>query len=118
MDEKMHPLEDIKALEGIKVIDLTEALAGPYCGMMLGDLGADVVKVERPGRGDQARGYGPPFVEGESAYFMSLNRNKQSLTLNLASVEGQGIMRHLLTGADVFLLYMPRQSSWKKYGFD
>jgi crotonobetainyl-CoA:carnitine CoA-transferase CaiB-like acyl-CoA transferase len=118
MDEKMHPLEGIKALEGIKVIDLTEALAGPYCGMMLGDLGADVVKVERPGRGDQARGYGPPFVEGESAYFMSLNRNKQSLTLNLTSVEGQGIMRRLLTGADVFLLNMPRQSSWKKYGFD
>jgi crotonobetainyl-CoA:carnitine CoA-transferase CaiB-like acyl-CoA transferase len=112
MDEMMSPLE------GIRVIDLTEALAGPYCGMMLGDLGADVIKVERPGRGDQARGYGPPFVEGESAYFMSLNRNKQSLTLNLATPEGQEILRRLLKGADVFLLNMPRQASWKKYGID
>jgi formyl-CoA transferase/CoA:oxalate CoA-transferase len=112
MDEMMRPLE------GIRVIDLTEALAGPYCGMMLGDLGADVIKVERPGRGDQARGYGPPFVEGESAYFMSLNRNKQSLTLNLATPEGQEILRRLLKGADVFLLNMPRQASWKKYGID
>ena len=105
-------------LENIAVIDLTEALAGPFCGMMLGDLGADVVKVERPGKGDQARGYGPPFAEGESAYFMALNRNKRSLTLNLASEEGQAIMARLLNEADVFLLNMPRQSSWQKYGFD
>ncbi len=112
MKRNMNPLE------GVKVIDLTEALAGPYCGMMLGDFGADVIKVERPGRGDQARGYGPPFVEGESAYFMSLNRNKQSLTLNLATPEGQKILRRLLEGADVFLLNMPRLASWKKYGID
>lgn len=112
MDESLRPLD------GLQVIDLTEALAGPYCAMMLGDLGANVIKVERPGRGDQARGYGPPFVDGESAYFMSLNRNKQSITLNLVSPEGQEIMQRLLAGADVFLLNMPRQSSWKKYGFD
>jgi crotonobetainyl-CoA:carnitine CoA-transferase CaiB-like acyl-CoA transferase len=105
-------------LADISVVDLTEALAGPFCGMMLGDLGADVVKVERPGRGDQARGYGPPFAEGESAYFMALNRNKRSLTLNLATEEGQGVMARLLSRADVFLLNMPRQSSWEKYGFD
>jgi crotonobetainyl-CoA:carnitine CoA-transferase CaiB-like acyl-CoA transferase len=105
-------------LENIFVIDLTEALAGPYCGMMLGDLGANVVKVERPGKGDQARGYGPPFAEGESAYFMALNRNKRSLTLNLASEKGQGIMARLLAKADVFLINMPRRSSWQKYGFD
>jgi formyl-CoA transferase/CoA:oxalate CoA-transferase len=105
-------------LENIFVVDLTEALAGPFCGMMLGDLGANVVKVERPGKGDQARGYGPPFAEGESAYFMALNRNKRSLTLNLAAEEGQGIMARLLARADVFLLNMPRQSSWQKYGFD
>ncbi|UCG24423.1 MAG: CoA transferase [Chloroflexota bacterium] len=105
-------------LSGIRVIDLTEALAGPICGMILGDLGADVVKVERPGRGDQARGYGPPFVAGESAYFLSLNRNKRSTTLNLASAGGQEIIGRLLDRADVFLLNMPRRSSWQKYGFD
>ncbi len=106
-------MESIKALESLRVIDLTEALAGPYCGMLLGDLGADVIKVERPGRGDQARGYGPPFIEGESAYFMSLNRNKRSLTLNLATDAGQEIMTRLLTQADVFLVNLPRRSSWK-----
>lgn len=105
-------------LSNIRVIDLTEALAGPICGMMLGDFGADVIKVERPKRGDQARGYGPPFVEGESAYFMSLNRNKRSLTLNIQTAEGQKIIRELLVSADVFLLNMPRYSSWKKYGID
>ena len=107
-----------RPLEGIKVIDLTEALAGPYCAMLLGDFGADVIKIERPGRGDQARGYGPPFIEGESAYFLSLNRNKRSLTLNLATLGGQRIMQRLLAGADVFLLNMPRQTSWEKFGFD
>lgn len=105
-------------LHGIFTVDLTEALAGPFCGMMLGDLGADVVKIERPGRGDQARGYGPPFISGESAYFLSLNRNKRSLSLNLATEDGQGIMQRLLARADILLLNMPRQSSWKKYGFD
>lgn len=111
-------MELIKALESIRVIDLTEALAGPYCGMLLGDLGADVIKIERPGRGDQARGYGPPFIEGESAYFMSLNRNKRSLALNLATDAGQEIVTRLLSQADVFLVNLPRRSSWKKYGFD
>jgi crotonobetainyl-CoA:carnitine CoA-transferase CaiB-like acyl-CoA transferase len=106
-----------QALAGIRVVDLTEALAGPICGMMLGDLGADVIKVERPGRGDQARGYGPPFVAGESAYFLSLNRNKRSLTLDLITAAGQEIMGRLLDRADVFLLNMPQQASWAKYGF-
>ncbi len=61
-----------RPLSGVQVIDLTEALAGPICGMILGDLGAEVIKIERPERGDQSRGYGPPFIEGESAYFLSL----------------------------------------------
>ncbi len=69
-------------LTGIKVVDMTEALAGPYCAMLLGDLGADVIKVERPGDGDQARGWGPPFLEGESAYFLAVNRNKRSIELD------------------------------------
>ena len=107
-----------RALSGIHVVDLTEALAGPICGMLLGDLGAEVIKVERPGVGDQARGYGPPFVAGESAYFMSLNRNKRSLSLDLTTNTGQEVMQRLLATADVFLVNMPRQSSWKKFGFD
>jgi crotonobetainyl-CoA:carnitine CoA-transferase CaiB-like acyl-CoA transferase len=105
-------------LQGIQVVDFTEALAGPVCGMILGDLGADVIKVERPDRGDQARGYGPPFVAGESAYFMSVNRNKRSLTLDITTSAGQETIRRLLQRADVFLLNMPRQSSWQKYGID
>ena len=107
-----------KPLSGVQVIDLTEALAGPICGMILGDLGAEVIKIERPERGDQSRGYGPPFIEGESAYFLSLNRNKRSLTVNLGTEDGQEIMSRLLDRADVFLLNMPRQTSWQKYGFD
>ena len=73
----------MKALEGISVLDLTRALAGPFCSLMLGDNGADVIKVEIPGTGDDTRHWGPPFIQGESAYYLSINRNKRSLTLNL-----------------------------------
>jgi formyl-CoA transferase/CoA:oxalate CoA-transferase len=110
--------ETTSALAGIRVVDLTEALAGPICAMLLGDLGADVIKVERPGKGDQARGYGPPFVAGESAYFLSLNRNKRSLALDVTTTTGQEALRRLLWQADVFLINMPRQASWQKYGID
>jgi formyl-CoA transferase/CoA:oxalate CoA-transferase len=105
-------------LAGIQVVELTEALAGPVCAMLLGDLGAEVVKVERPGKGDQARGYGPPFVAGESAYFLSLNRNKRSLALDFTTAAGGEALRRLLRRADVFLINLPRQSSWQKYGID
>ncbi|MEW5988799.1 MAG: CoA transferase [Chloroflexota bacterium] len=110
--------DNLLPLQGIRVVDFTEAMAGPLCGMLLGDLGADVVKVERPGQGDQARGYGPPFAQGESAYFMSVNRNKRSLTVDVTQAAGQEVMRRLLARADVFLLNLPRQESWRKYGFD
>jgi formyl-CoA transferase len=100
----------MQPLEGIRVLDLTRALAGPFCTMMLGDLGADVIKVERPGRGDESRGWGPPFVggpygpyPGESAYFVSTNRNKRSITVNLKSAEGQEIVRRLAAVSDVFV---------------
>ena len=79
------------ALAGIRVLDLTRVLAGPTCTMMLGDMGADVIKVEPP-TGDDTRGWGPPFVEGEAAYFLSANRNKRSLTLNLAVPAGQKLL--------------------------
>ena len=100
----------MQPLEGIRVLDLTRALAGPYCTMMLGDLGADVIKVERPGRGDDSRGWGPPFVgesygpyAGESAYFIAANRNKRSVTVNLKSLEGQEIVRRLASVSDVMV---------------
>jgi formyl-CoA transferase/CoA:oxalate CoA-transferase len=104
-------------LSGLRVIEMTQALAGPYAAMMLGDLGADVIKVE-PHRGDQARAYRPPDVNGESAYFLSFNRNKRSITVNYAKPEGQEILRRLLIDADVFLTNNPRVESMRKYGYD
>lgn len=89
-------------LSGIKVLDLSRVLAGPYCGMILADLGAYVVKIERPGSGDDSREYGP-FINGESAYFMSINRNKKSVTLNLKSPEGKEIFKKLVKEFDVVL---------------
>lgn len=103
-------------LENIKVIDLTQALAGPTCSMYLGDLGADVVKVERPGSGDMSRGYGPPFLEGESAYFLSVNRNKRSIAIDYTKAEGLAVLQRLIDGADVFINNLPRQASLEKYG--
>jgi crotonobetainyl-CoA:carnitine CoA-transferase CaiB-like acyl-CoA transferase len=105
-------------LSGVRVIDMTEALAGPFCSMYLGDMGADVIKVERRGQGDQTRGWGPPFVSGESAYFMSTNRNKRSLTLDVTTPEGQSVIQRLVDGADVFVNNLPRRSSMQKLGLD
>ena len=90
-------------LDGVRVLDLTRALAGPYCSLMLGDMGAEVVKVELPGTGDETRGWGPPFVEGESTYFMSISRNKKSVTLNLKHPEGREILQKLATRSDVLV---------------
>lgn len=92
-----------KALEGIKVLDLSRALAGPYCTMMLADMGAEIIKVEMPGRGDDSRSWGPPFVEGESAYFMSINRNKKSITLNMKSDKSTEIIHKLIKQSDVLV---------------
>ena len=91
-------------LKNICVVDLTRVLAGPYCTMMLGDLGADVIKIEVPGRGDDTRHWGPPFTEGgESAYYLSANRNKRSLTLNLKSAQGLEILKKLIAKGDVLV---------------
>src|SRR4249920_2882927 len=91
------------ALEGLRVLDLTRILAGPLCTQMLGDMGADVIKVEPPGTGDDTRTWGPPFVNGESAYFLGVNRNKRSLTLNMAVRAGQEILAGLLPKCDVLI---------------
>ena len=91
----------MKALEGIRVLDLTRALAGPFCTLMLGDHGADVIKVEMPGSGDDTRQWGPPFIGEESAYFLSINRNKRSLTLNFKEPQAKKIFLQLAEKADV-----------------
>ncbi len=90
-------------LSGLRVIDMTTSYAGPTASMYLADLGADVVKIERPGTGDDARTWGPPFVEGASAWFASANRNKRSLALDVASPAGRDVLERLLATADVFI---------------
>ena len=90
-------------LAGLTVLDLTRVLSGPYCTMMLADMGARVIKVEQRGRGDDTRGWGPPFQNGESAYFLSVNRNKESLTLDFKHPEGRPILDALIARADVLV---------------
>ena len=91
----------VKALDGCRVLDFTRVLSGPWCTLMLSDLGAEVVKVEEPGRGDITRQYGPPFVGDESAYFMTYNRGKKSITLNLKEPRAKELLRGLVAGSDV-----------------
>jgi crotonobetainyl-CoA:carnitine CoA-transferase CaiB-like acyl-CoA transferase len=91
-------------LAGLRVLDLTRVLAGPLCAMMLGDLGADVLKIERPGEGDETRGWGPPFdARGESAYFLAVNRNKLDAALDLDEEDDRLLLHRLIAGADVVI---------------
>ncbi|WP_038058557.1 CaiB/BaiF CoA transferase family protein [Thermus amyloliquefaciens] len=106
----------MRPLSGIKVLDLSRVLAGPLCTMVLADLGAEVVKVEPPW-GDETRGWGPPFVGGESAYFLSVNRGKRSLALDLKAPEGQEAVRRLAQRADV-LVENFKTGDLKRYGLD
>ena len=103
-------------LAGIRVVDLTRILAGPLCTMMLGDMGADVIKIEPPDKGDDTRSWGPPFAGGEAAYFLGVNRNKRSLTLNMAVPAGQKILADLIEKADV-LIDNFRIGTLEKWGF-
>jgi crotonobetainyl-CoA:carnitine CoA-transferase CaiB-like acyl-CoA transferase len=105
-------------LDGIRVVELTEALAGPYCAMLLGDMGADVVKVERPGIGDQSRTWGPPFVGTESAYFLATNRNKRSIVLDFDDATGMDTLQRLIASADIFLCNQPSMESLQRRGLD
>ena len=104
-------------LEGIKILDLTRYLAGPYCSMILGDLGAEIVKIERPKTGDGSRQWGPPFIHGESAYFLSINRNKKSVTINLRTKKGCEIVRKMASTYDV-LIENYRPGIVEKLGLD
>ena len=88
-------------LAGLTIVDLTRVLSGPYCTMLLADMGARVIKIEQPGRGDDTRAWGPPFVGEESAYFLSINRNKESVTLDFKATEGRRILNQLISTADV-----------------
>jgi crotonobetainyl-CoA:carnitine CoA-transferase CaiB-like acyl-CoA transferase len=112
------------ALTGYRVLDLSRVLAGPWCGQTLADLGAEVIKVERPGAGDDTRGWGPPWMKGqndeatnEASYYQSTNRGKLSVALNLASAEGQELVRALATSCDV-LIENYKAGSLAKYGLD
>ena len=105
------------ALTGIRIIDFTRALAGPYCTMLLADLGAEVVKIEMPGVGDDSRGWGPPFVGSESAFYLSVNRNKKSIALDLKSDQAHDIALRLIQTADV-VVEGNRPGVMKRLGLD
>ena len=97
------PPDPAQPLAGLRVLDCSRVLAGPFCTMLLGDLGADVIKVEHPSGGDETRQWGPPTAGGEAAYYLSINRNKRSLALDLRQAENQAILRRLAAHADVFV---------------
>ena len=105
----------MRPLDGIRVIDLTRVLAGPYASMLLADMGAEVIKIEEPGKGDDTRAW-PAFAGGESTYFMSVNRGKKSVTLDLKAEAGKAVLRDLLAGADV-LLENFRPGTLERLGF-
>ena len=97
------PMSPSGPLAGVTVLDLSRVLSGPYCTMHLADMGARVIKIERPGDGDETRAWGPPFVAGESAYFLGVNRNKESVTLDFKQPDGRGIIDRLLDRSDVLV---------------
>jgi crotonobetainyl-CoA:carnitine CoA-transferase CaiB-like acyl-CoA transferase len=107
------------ALAGLRVVDFSRVLAGPYCTMLLADLGADVVKVERPGAGDETRSWGPPFVDGVAAYFLSVNRGKRSVAIDLATSDGRTVAHELAAGADVVVEnFRPGSAARLGLGYD
>src|SRR5690349_4734958 len=106
----------MQPLHGIRILDLSRVLAGPYCTMVLGDLGADVIKVESP-EGDETRGWGPPFAAGESAYYLCVNRNKRSVVVDFKTADGQKLIRELIKRSDV-LVENFRPGTLARFGLD
>src|SRR5215813_7828531 len=104
-------------LDGITVLDLTRVLSGPYCTMLLADMGARVIKIEQPGTGDDTRAWGPPFLEGESAYFLSVNRNKESVTIDFKQPAGRDLLDLLIARSDVIVENF-RPGTLARIGFD
>jgi crotonobetainyl-CoA:carnitine CoA-transferase CaiB-like acyl-CoA transferase len=125
MPNTQLPLDDLPAksapaldlLAGVRVLDLTSSIAGPYAGQLLADLGATVVKIEKPRSGDDARAWGPPFLHGESLWFMSVNRGKQSVTLDFSVPQGMAILRRMVETCDVILLNLVARTQ-RKLGLD
>ena len=114
----------MNSLDGIRILDLSRVLAGPWCTQTLADLGADVIKIERPGSGDDTRGWGPPFLQdaeghdtAEAAYYLGANRNKRSLTCDIARPEGQALIRQLVAHCDVFIENF-KVGDMARYGLD
>ncbi|XP_008589335.1 PREDICTED: succinate--hydroxymethylglutarate CoA-transferase-like, partial [Galeopterus variegatus] len=111
--------DNMKPLKGVKILDLSRVLAGPFATMNLGDLGAEVIKVERPGAGDDTRTWGPPFVGTESSYFLSVNRNKKSIAINIKDPKGVKIIKELAAVCDVFMEnYVPGKLSAMGLGYE
>ncbi len=111
------PVPAPRPLDGVRVVDLSRVVSGPFCTQSLGDMGADIIKIEEPTRGDESRAFGPPFLGGESPYYLSVNRSKRSCTLNLKSDAGKAILWRLLEGADV-LVENFRPGAMARLGFD
>lgn len=108
-----------RPLQGIRVLDITRVLAGPFCTMLLGDLGAEVIKVERPDSGDDTRSWGPPFADDQSVYFLSINRNKKSIGVNLKSAEGVKVIHDLVKKSDIVLEnYIPGKMDSMGLGYE
>ena len=105
-------------LSGIKVIDQTQALAGPYCTMILGDLGADVIKIEKPGSGDNSRQWAPPYIGDQSCYYLAINRNKRGIALDIRSASGRDFLHKLIADADIFLTNLMTTAALRRYGID
>lgn len=110
-------LSNTGALAGLRVLDLTRVLAGPWCGMLLGDLGAEVIKVESVGSGDDTRAWGPPFVDGESAYFLGCNRNKRGICVDFGSADGKALLGRMLAHVDVVIDNF-KTGTLARWGFD
>lgn len=107
----------MQPLSGIRILDLTRIVSGPFATMLLGDLGAEIIKIEEPGSGDESRTYGPPFINGESAYFLSVNRNKKSCAINLKTPEGIALIKELALKSDVIIENF-RPGTLKKFGIN
>ncbi|XP_066484131.1 succinate--hydroxymethylglutarate CoA-transferase isoform X1 [Tiliqua scincoides] len=111
--------ENVKPLDGVRILDLTRVLAGPFATMNLGDLGAEVIKVEKPGSGDDTRSWGPPFIGKESVYFLSVNRNKKSIAINMKNPKGAKILKELAAVCDVFVEnYIPGKLAEMGLGYE